>query len=380
MNITIYLPLFKRPLHTLRWMWHANRTHLPFPILIGDGGDEPEVRKILEDASNFPNLEYQYLKYDDHSYDAFYAKNANVLSKVKTPYVVWADNDDFPIVAGLKQAALHMDEDDKVSSAGGWIGTFALFETDAKAGSEQVTGEMYRYTLFHKAQPLMEDTALDRVREYLLKPSDVFNTLHKTECFHRAQKRVGEAGFITIDMFEDFTVSDMLAHGKCRYEGSNVLVFRQIGTSVVAAGSLPLKDRIEQQDWKTDLETFVKKIALAIVEADAMPRELAEAALADIYAERNRGRLKHNSEHAEPKSALRALLIKAARLALRLKPVRALRARHQRRALLDELSTNGASAGFIAEVDREMFEFEKTLTGPDFPEFVRRVAPQLLKQ
>ncbi|MBT4464432.1 MAG: TIGR00180 family glycosyltransferase [Rhodospirillaceae bacterium] len=367
-------------MHTLRWLWHANRTHLPFPILIGDGGDEPEVRKILEDPSHFPNLDYRYLKYDDHSFDAFYAKNADVVSKVETPYVVWADNDDFPVVAGLKQAAKRLDENADSESAGGWIGTFALYEADAMAHKEQITGELYRYTLFHKAKTIMHDTALERVREYLLKPSDVFNTLHRKECFHRCHERVKTAGFITMDLFEDFTVSDMLIKGKCYYEGSNVLVFRQIGTSVMAVDSLPLKERIAQVDWKKDLQTFVKKTARAVCETDAMPIEEAEKALADIYAERNRDRLQHRSARAAPRPLLKEMAIKGARLALKIRPVRALRARHQRHVLLNEILANGATPKHVADINREMAEMEKTLTGQEFPEFVRRVLPEYSEQ
>ena len=73
-SLTIILTLRGRHLHTLRWMWHANRTSLPYHIIIADGEVHPTIDRLLSDPSIFPNISYEYHRYRDLSLTDYYKK------------------------------------------------------------------------------------------------------------------------------------------------------------------------------------------------------------------------------------------------------------------------------------------------------------------
>ena len=104
-ELTILLTLKDRPLFTFRWMAYANSIRFPFKVLIADGGKDETVPKVLSDKTNFPNVNYEYIRYPyDVTYAEYYSKVVDALSHVKTPFAVMADNDDFFIVEGLRLA------------------------------------------------------------------------------------------------------------------------------------------------------------------------------------------------------------------------------------------------------------------------------------
>ena len=47
-RVTILLTLKGRDLYTLRWLWHANRVSLPFPVVIADGEVNPIVARLID--------------------------------------------------------------------------------------------------------------------------------------------------------------------------------------------------------------------------------------------------------------------------------------------------------------------------------------------
>ena len=105
-RLTIILPLKGRYLFTLRFLWHANRARLPYPIVIADGQVRPALAKILENSrEHFANLDVTYLRYpDDIDYHSYLFKMVDALRRVKTPYAMLADNDDFIARAGTERS------------------------------------------------------------------------------------------------------------------------------------------------------------------------------------------------------------------------------------------------------------------------------------
>ncbi len=93
-----------RHLHTLRWLWHANKTQLPYPIHIADGEVHPVISKLLLDPTTFPNINYTYNTYKDLSIRDYYFKKMDSLSRLRTPYVMLVDNDDFVLPSGIEKS------------------------------------------------------------------------------------------------------------------------------------------------------------------------------------------------------------------------------------------------------------------------------------
>ena len=70
-ELTILLTLKDRPLFTFRWMSYANSINFPFKVLIADGGKDKAVPTALSNRANFPNVDYEYIRYP---YDQTYAE------------------------------------------------------------------------------------------------------------------------------------------------------------------------------------------------------------------------------------------------------------------------------------------------------------------
>src|SRR5438132_8502638 len=104
-DLTVLLPLKGRPEFTLRWMKYADSVRFPFRVLIADGGEDDTGRKVLSNKANFPNVDYEYLRHPyDQTYAEYYSKVVDALSRIETPFVALADNDDCFIGEGLKLA------------------------------------------------------------------------------------------------------------------------------------------------------------------------------------------------------------------------------------------------------------------------------------
>lgn len=110
-RLTIVLPLKGRHLFTLRFLWYANKARLPHRILIADGQVHEAVARHLENSrETFPNLDVEYVRYpNDTGYRQFFAKMSDVVRRVRTPYAMLADNDDFLGSYGIERALDFLD-------------------------------------------------------------------------------------------------------------------------------------------------------------------------------------------------------------------------------------------------------------------------------
>src|SRR5437763_4046704 len=96
-ELTILLAVKGRHLHTLRFLWHANRCRMPYHFLVADGAACEPLARLLENAGAiFPDLSIEYVRYpDDVDYQAYFRKLTDAASRVRTEYVMQVDNDDF---------------------------------------------------------------------------------------------------------------------------------------------------------------------------------------------------------------------------------------------------------------------------------------------
>lgn len=100
--LTLILVLKDRPDYTKFQMKYLNEFHIPYPVIIADGGKDEEIKALLRNKKNFPNIEYEYLEYPyDSNTSLFYKKMKDAVFRVSTPFAVLIDNDDFYLSSGL---------------------------------------------------------------------------------------------------------------------------------------------------------------------------------------------------------------------------------------------------------------------------------------
>lgn len=145
-TFSVLLVLKDRAEHTRRIMDTWNSQEFPYEIIIADGGQDVDIENQLLDKSNFPKLNYTYLRYPfDQKLTDFYDKMADAVMKINTSTAILMDNDDDIDIQGIKKC-IEILEDKSYSSARGAMVT--------KSGRDM-------YTQYPES--IVENTAKSRV-------------------------------------------------------------------------------------------------------------------------------------------------------------------------------------------------------------------------
>jgi glycosyltransferase domain-containing protein len=140
-DLTILLAVKDRVAFTERWLAYAASVHLPHKIMIADGGSDPATSHAAE-ASRAAGLDVDYVRYPfDASYADYYAKLADALARVTTPFAVMADNDDMFIPDGLARAVEFLNANPSYVACGGQCAVFWV------AGGAAVSNTVYGNSL-----------------------------------------------------------------------------------------------------------------------------------------------------------------------------------------------------------------------------------------
>ena len=100
--LTVILILKDRSKYTKFQMKYLNEFQFPYPLIIADGGKDEEIKSLLRNKKNFPNIEYEYIEYPyDDTPSHFYKKIKDASCRVTTPFTILTDNDDFYLASGL---------------------------------------------------------------------------------------------------------------------------------------------------------------------------------------------------------------------------------------------------------------------------------------
>ena len=159
-NFSILLVLKDRPSYTFRYMKYMDLLNFPYKILIAEGGENVEIQQVLENKDNFPNLNYDYIRYPyDNTLDDFHEKMSAVVKKISSSTVSVMDNDDFILMDGITKSLRVLEENPQYSSARGSI--FGIDISNDVSGRLSVGQSMY--TKFPDS--IIADTAANRVIE-----------------------------------------------------------------------------------------------------------------------------------------------------------------------------------------------------------------------
>jgi glycosyltransferase domain-containing protein len=163
-KLTIILTLKGRDEFTYRWMGYMNANKCPFKIIIADGGDGMQIEAHLRNVNNFPNLDYDYIRYPfDVNVDSFYKKLENVISIVKTDYILQADNDDFFLLDRIPRLIEFLDQNPDYVAARGHLVNFEVYN-EKGISKAQVRGCCYN--AYEKNAPsITDDCPLIRIEK-----------------------------------------------------------------------------------------------------------------------------------------------------------------------------------------------------------------------
>lgn len=372
-RLTIVLPLKGRYPFTLRFLWHANLARLPYRFLIADGQVNADLAILLDNArQHFPHLDIEYVRYpDDTDYGMFYAKMANALQRVTTPYAMIVDNDDFLVGSGLDKSMEFLDRSPDYVCCGGGLAGFSVY-SGLSAANDGLTGSLnrysYRYTPFDRSEDYASDSAVERLRRGSRNWWSYY-AVFRTETLAKIWHETVEIGFSDLQIFEFFCAMRTMTLGKARSDASTIGYIRQYGTSMRTSLKKDWVHHLLRSNFTADFNTLIDKIAAAAAASDGVEAAPVDEMLRDICDDWLRAFLRVNYGEVQGfkqlmrdhTPALVAWLLRRKRYFVG----------RERATLLANLCRDGADDAGVARFDAELKTVESVLTGPAFASFIQ---------
>lgn len=279
-QLTIVLTLKDRTPFTYRWMKYMNDIICPYPILIADGGEDRLIEAHLENIENYPNLNYTYIRYPyDIDLGAFYKKFVDVINRVETPYLLFADNDDFYLLDNIMSFINFLDENLDFVSCGGQNISLRLL-TDKNEIVNNPNAKKYMATSANLDRTVTSDSGPERI-SYFMKNVERYNLwgsyymIHRTSAVMKSVDFLKDYEFKEIVAFEIHVHMSLLLIGK--YMQLNLPFYiRQEGTSQLT-GEINKSNNL--------IERFIKNNTFGEIHKsiDALTPALKENEKVEIY-------------------------------------------------------------------------------------------------
>jgi glycosyltransferase domain-containing protein len=222
-------------------MEYMNDLSCPYKILIADGGKDKEVENKLLDKNNYANLDYTYIRYPyDHSLSDFYKKFISVINLVKTPYLLFADNDDFFLLDKIPQFINFLNQNADYTACGGSNVHLSLL-TSNNLIVNSTSAENYIATCTDINRSVENNTGIGRI-EHFMKFADMHDLW---SCWYQIQRTtsiVKAFDFLNRYHFRDLVAYEIHIHlqlliiGKYK-ELKNPFYVRQAGTSQMTSSA-----------------------------------------------------------------------------------------------------------------------------------------------
>jgi glycosyltransferase domain-containing protein len=371
-RLTIVLPLKGRYLFTLRFLWHANRVRLPYRIIIADGQVHPELVQTFENwRLHFPNLDIDYVRYsDDIDFHQFFIKMADALQRVKTPYTMLADNDDFVAPAGVEQSLDFLDANPDYVCCGGGLAGFSVY-----SGLRQPNGPIgrlnrysYRYTYLDRSEDFSSPSVVERLRKGSRNWWSYYGVF-RTACLVTIWRETVEIDFSDLHLHEFYCAMRALTLGKVRSDASTIAYIRQYGSSLQSSFSKDWVRHLLRSRFTCDFRKMIDRISAAAAVADGVDASAVAEMLRLICEDWLREFLKI---YYGPLQSVKQILRRNAPGFFNwVKNRRRYLVGSERAAIFSKLAADGASDLYLAEFGKELEMIEDMITGGDFAAFLR---------
>ena len=405
-ELTVLVPLKGRHLHTLRFLWHANAMRMPYHFLIADGQVHPTIARLLTNAKTiFPNLDVEYLPYpDDATLTHFYHKMADASARIRTPFVMMADNDDFLVRSGIDTSIEFLKSNCDFASYGGGVGGFTLNVSRGDALAHVVGSiEHLRFRYGNSKHYLPTDYAAEsvsqRIRTGFNGSYALYYNVFRSEALAQIQTELVDLDFSDLYVYEQYFGMRAKSLGKSRSDGTVMSYMRQTGTSMFADYRKDWVDQLLRSRFNSDFDLMVSRIAKVVSLADGIDEKVYAEEVRKLYADRLRENLQIMYGGLPPTAKEdKALSLKLfVKLWLRstmspwmLEAYRQTFARRKNAKLISdvggqdlemifsELRRFGASENYIAAFREETNNIYKVLGDGEFIEFIRGNASEFL--
>lgn len=267
-QLTIILTLKDRSAFTYRWMEWMNESRCPYKILIADGGADKEIEEHLKDSSNYPYLNYEYIRYPyDENLEIFWEKWHNVIQKVSTPYTMLADNDDFFNLDILPKFINFMrtNTDYGVVSSNNVLSFNVLTKHHSCEIDDLVKSKRLQFFTYHQNSSIKSDTQIDRLKEIISRYSSSFwYGVIRTEVIKDISTIIKNSNCKITNTPDYVFIFSLALYGKMHLENSCHLA-RQQNTSQGAAIQYPgygdTAHLMCTETWRDDFQKMTESLS-----------------------------------------------------------------------------------------------------------------------
>lgn len=377
-RLTIVLPLKGRFLFTLRFIWYANRARLPYRFIVADGQVHPALAEILENShKHFPELDIEYIRYpDDIDFSHYFAKTADALQRVKTPYVMMVDNDDFLVASGIERSLDFLDGNADYVCCGGGIGGFSV-HSPRGGKNAGVIGPLNKISFRYMPYDRSSDFDSSSVTERLvlgLRNSWSFYAVFRSPDLLRIWRDIVEMDLSDLQLHEKFCAMRTLTLGKARSDPSTIGYMRQYWTTMRSAYAKDWVHHLLRNRFSTDFSEIINRISRVAAQADGIDQSIVAERLRQRVEPWLRDFLQLN--YGLSGTVRQYLRDRVPSLLTWLKTRRRISVPFERKVILAKLRDNGATDAYLQAFKRELAEIEDVVRGDAFRAFLR---PHILK-
>ena len=254
-ELTIILPIKDRISYTLRLLDYLNNEKCKYPIFIADGSKVKNFNNLLL-KNKFKNINLSY-KY--HGHDKTFSKFINKIHSyryiIKSKYIYWLCDDDFPNLDTLKHGINKLNKNKKFSTYIGQVKNFNLIKKKIKFNNKF----LYYYPSSIK-KIFLSNNILNRIKKYSY--NIPFEGILNTSVFFKVFK---ESKFLKINNYHEFALilkTIPLLYGKIFIENKIILIRQE--NSYISEGK-KLSTFIDDEIYKI-YHTNFKKIVCRLVD------------------------------------------------------------------------------------------------------------------
>jgi glycosyltransferase domain-containing protein len=346
---------------------------MPYRFLLPDGQVRPALARLLTDSKKiYPHLDIEYVQYpDDVDFRCYFAKMHDALQRVRTPYVMYADNDDFLIAGGIERSIDFLDNAPEYVCCGGGIAGFSVF---APTGSPNpgLVGAFNKFSFRYAAEDRSLDLGQSSVTERMMaggQYSWAYYGVYRAPVLESIWRELVELNLSDLMLHEWFGGLRTLSFGRARSDPTVIGYMRQYWTTMRTSFSKDWVHHLVRSRFSTDFTAIVELLSKAAADSDGVnPDEVAEK-LRQSFQAWYGGFLRHNYG---PVGKLRHFLREnTPGLLMWLKQRRRYSVPFERRNLFKKLAGHGASGEYLEQFRKELAGIEDTLTGKAFAAFLQ---------
>lgn len=262
-NFTLVLLVKGRHEFTRRWLNYMKKICFEYPIIIADGQDDDETKKMISEINKEQSLSIQYFRYNTHSgYHDYYKMELDVLNKVTTELVMLCDNDDFVFLTGLNEQIDFLHKNSEYISSSGRILNFEINYHEYTPYGKNIN--LLKPCKYYRYEEPLEDWK-KHINSVFTQFQPNFYNVFRTKFMKIIATELVELNFSDLVINEFYVQLRAATLGRSKILGSTFHYLRQRGTSSVSKDYEFSKDLIKK-NMPDDIRKLSSKISNIIGE------------------------------------------------------------------------------------------------------------------